>query len=482
MYKIDHNKKLTEKILKDKIARRAITTKNFEWFFFLYFSRYIKYETPEFHQEIFRILQDNSIDLAVLTAFRGSAKSTLITNAYVIWSILGVQAKKFVTIQSQTEQKARQFLINIKRELERNKLLQDDLGPFREEVGQWGAQALILTRLGAKITIGSVEQSIRGSLFGEYRPDLIILDDVEDTSSVKTQEGRNKTFEWFTGEVIPAGDVGTKIVAVGNLLHEDSLMKRLQVLIESGKRKGIYREYPIVDKNGNPTWPGKYPTKESIEEKRLSIMNEVAWSREYLLKIITPDEQTVRPEWIKYYDDPPPSTFHTYFATGIDLAISQEQTADKTAMVSAQVQGRYSKDMTIYILPNIINKRLSSLETIETAKMISGSFSPRGKLFIESNGYQQTIVEHLKDSRYPAEGVRSYGDKFSRLNAVSFLVQSGRVLFPRQGAEELITQLLGFGSERHDDLVDAFAILLAKISELQKNVGGMAITEKFDRI
>src|SRR3989338_524724 len=175
MYKIDHNKKLTEKILKDKIARRAITTKNFEWFFFLYFSRYIKYETPEFHQEIFRILQDNSIDLAVLTAFRGSAKSTLITNAYVIWSILGVQAKKFVTIQSQTEQKARQFLINIKRELERNKLLQDDLGPFREEVGQWGAQALILTRLGAKITIGSVEQSIRGSLFGEYRPDLIIL-------------------------------------------------------------------------------------------------------------------------------------------------------------------------------------------------------------------------------------------------------------------------------------------------------------------
>src|SRR3989344_4431324 len=477
MDKKNNRKKLLEKILKDRRIRQDITRRDFEWFFLTYFARHFRYETPPFHQEMFRILQDDSIDLAVFTAFRGSAKSTIVTTAYVIWAILGVQQKKFISIQSQTEQKARGCLMNIKREFEQNQLLRSDLGPFREEAGQWGSQALIITRLNARITIGSVEQSIRGSLFGEHRPDLIILDDVEDTSSVRTHESRNKTFEWFTGEVVPAGDIGTKIVAVGNLLHEDSLMKRLQELIESGKRKGVYREYPIVDRDGNPTWPGKYPTKESIEAERAKVMNEVAWAREYLFKIVAPEDQVIKPEWIQYYDDLPEPTFHTFSATGIDLAISKEQNADKTAMVSAQIHGRYSPDLKIYILPNIVNKRFTSLEALTAAKKISDSLYGKGKLFIESNGYQQSFVEHMKSARYPAEGVRSTGDKYSRLNMVSFLVESGTVLFPREGAKELRTQLLGFGTERYDDLVDAFSILLLKISEMCTGRGLSAISE-----
>jgi hypothetical protein len=34
------------------------------------------------------------------------------------------------------------------------------------------------------------------------------------------------------------------------------------------------------------------------------------------------------------------------------------------------------------------------------------------------------------------------------------------VKFPRKGAEQLITQLLGFGSEKHDDAVDALVYLI----------------------
>lgn len=32
--------------------------------------------------------------------------------------------------------------------------------------------------------------------------------------------------------------------------------------------------------------------------------------------------------------------------------------------------------------------------------------------------------------------------------------------FPRKGAEQLITQLLGFGGETHDDAVDALVYLI----------------------
>ncbi len=57
--------------------------------------------------------------------------------------------------------------------------------------------------------------------------------------SVKTREGRNKTFDWFTGEIIPAGDTNTKLIAIGNLLHEDSLLMRLKERIDNNDIDGI---------------------------------------------------------------------------------------------------------------------------------------------------------------------------------------------------------------------------------------------------
>jgi len=46
-------------------------------------------------------------------------------------------------------------------------------------------------------------------------------------------------------------------------------------------------------------------------------------------------------------------------------------------------------------------------------------------------------------------------------------------LFPEKGCEELIDQLIGFGKEKHDDLADAFAMLVIKII-VNKPKGGSA--------
>jgi len=43
--------------------------------------------------------------------------------------------------------------------------------------------------------------------------------------------------------------------------------------------------------------------------------------------------------------------------------------------------------------------------------------------------------------------------------SIATMIQTGRIIFPRHGAEELVQQIVGFGAERHDDLVDAFTII-----------------------
>jgi len=454
---------LLEKILKDRNLRTKIVQESFEWFFTIYFHHYMKYETAPFHEEMFHIAEDDSIKLVVIAAFRGSAKSTIITTAYVLWAILGKQQKKYIPILSGTEQKARQHLMNIKRELEENELLRKDLGPFQEERNQWGAQSLFIPRFKAQIRIGSIEQNIRGTRQSEFRPDLIILDDAEDTNSVKSQEGRDKTFDWFTGEIIPSGDKNTRYIIVGNLLHEDSLLKRLQKKIENGEVNGVYREYPITDEDGHPLWPGKFPKPEDIEEEKKKVMNPIAWAREYLLKIVSDEDQLIRREWIKTYKEIPQNTAG-YYAIGIDPAISKKASADCTAMVSAYVSSRL-ENLRIYILPNPTNEKLTSLETIERAKDIYRALG-KGKIFVEDVQYQGSLVEQLIKENFPAFPVKVHGqDKYARLKAVSFLVQAGKVVFPESGAGNLINQLIGFGTEKHDDLVDAFSILLSQILE-----------------
>jgi predicted phage terminase large subunit-like protein len=471
--------KLINQIITDNQVRRNLVYKSFEHFFPVYFHQYIEYEVAPFHIDMFKILQNETIKLAVFVAFRGSAKSTIITTAYVLWAVLGVQQRKFIVIAGQTEQKARQYLMNIKMELLHNDLLKRDLGPFEEERNGLGnATALIIKRLNVKIMITSVEQSIRGMRHGQHRPDLIVLDDIEDQNSVKTREGRNKAFDWLTGELIPAGTRKTRVIAVGNLLHEDSVLKRLQKKIankEMESLNAVYREYPIMDETGSPLWLGKYPTQESIDEEKERTADEVAWYREYLLKIISTTEQVVQPEWLHFYTSMPTQGL-SKIVVGIDLAISEKTSADYTAMVVGYVYG-YGKNMRIYVQPNPTNARLTFPEQAEHIKALEATHKQRHfrvKLYIEDVGYQRALVQVLDTSRYNVEGVQTgRTDKGARLRLTTHSIKDGIVMFPESGCEELIEQLVGFGKETHDDLADAFAIMVLKT--LEENPRGATV-------
>lgn len=451
-------------ILREPATRIELVRRSHYYFFYTYFSNYITYEVAPFQKKLFAITEDTSNKLAVVVSFRSSAKSTIMTMSYVLWSILGSQQKKFILIISQTQDQSRQHFKNLRRELEENKLLRNDLGPFKED--DWNSNTLVLTRYNARITAASSESAIRGLRHGEHRPDLIICDDVEDVNSIRTAESREKTYNWFNSEVMPLGDLNTRTIVVGNLLHEDCLIKRLEREITTGKRDGIYREYPIITEKGKILWPGKYPNMEAIKAQERSV-DKFTWFREYMLRIIDNREPVVDPSWIQYYDQLPTILRDQgySFATGVDLAISEKETADFTALVTAKVIGD-GKNQKIYILPNPINDKLKFSEILGRAEGICKLHEGKSanKFYIEEVMLQGFMTQQLREKSIDAVGVAIRGkDKRTRLELAANPIFEGKVLFPRHGCEGLIDQALNFAVTKHDDLVDALTTLILGI-------------------
>lgn len=465
---------LVNTMLKDRSVRTSITKDSFLYFFHFYYAHYVKYETADFQKEIIHNLEKSSTENMYVVAFRGSGKSTMVTTAYPIWAILGKQQKKFCIIFCQTRAQAKQHMMNIRTELEGNDVLKKDLGPFQEESDEWGSFSLMFKKHGARITVASTEQSIRGIRHNEHRPDLIICDDVEDVQSTKTREGRDKTYHWLRGEIIPAGDRNTRLIIVGNLLHEDSLLMRIKEEISQGKAKGIFREYPLLDRDDICLWPGKYKDVKDVEDEKLKVASEISWQREYLLRIIPSDDQVIYPEWIQYYDELPGTRHMGYRGTyaGVDLAISAKDSADFTTIVSAHVYSRREK-MRIYILPNPIQQKLNFPAQVDLMKNFKSTNMPSSSdsLFVESVAYQEALPQMLELHGITAEAIKPKGDKRTRLSLTSTAIKSGIIKFPKHGCEDLIEQLVGFGVEKHDDLADAFSLLINATLDKHSNEG-----------
>lgn len=471
------NKKITKaeaiKNLDDPIIRKEVAKADFYLFFTIYLYHHMKYSFANMHKEIMSICQDESISLALIMAFRGSGKSTIVTTAFPLWAILGVSQKKYIVIVAKTKPQAKQMMTNIKAELESNEQLRNDLGPFQEESEEWGSESIVFSKQNARITVVSIEQSLKGLRHKQYRPDLIILDDIEDNESTKSFEMREKTYEKYKREIVPLGDKGTRIVHVGNMLHENSLMMRLSREIKEGDITRIFKKYPIKDDDGFIYWSGKFCNAEEVEMERLKVNDDVAWHLEYLLKIISGNEQIIKNDEIQYYDDLPirVKNEHNYFddryiVVGVDLAISKNDSADYTAIIPIlYIKNRENNTYEAYVLKDYIHKRLDFNETCDAIIFLNKALSIYGAtkiiFVIETVAYQQALAQAVKtkDKNYINIVEKNTSlDKETRLRIAKPIFSNKAIYFPRYESDVIVTEITGFGRERHDDLVDSLTL------------------------
>lgn len=457
-------------IIRSPAIRKRLARENIRYFFGIYFSTYISsgYPMAPFHEDFFTIAENDSIPLAIILGFRGCAKSTLFSLCYPIWATTGKQHKKFILIFTRTQEQARKIMSNIKSALEDIELLKADIGPFEDTSEEWRATSIVLNEYNARIMVASVDQDTRGLLYKQYRPDVTIFDDILDLESVKTKEGRNKLFEWYTGDVAPMGDLHTRHIFLGTRLHNDDLLSRLIQQIDNKERNGIHRFIPIITKDGIITWPGKYKDVGAIEYEKQKIGNRIAWEREYLGNILSPREQLFKPEWISYYNKLPHPDKLKRIIVGVDPAIKESETADYTAMVIVYVYENDIGQTQFYIGTPIVNAHLTIFGLTTTGSQIYTTLPKDVSISfaVETGAYQLAALQELDDKGIPVEEAKTHGqDKYTRASIVSTLFEQMRVFFPEHGAENLITQLTGFPNEKHDDMVDALVYALLKALE-----------------
>ena len=105
----------------------------------------------------------------------------------------------------------------------------------------------------------------------------------------------------------------------------------------------------------------------------------------------------------------------------------------------------------------------------------------RSELLVEEVAYQASVTQQLKNDWYSATGIKVGGmDKRARLSLVSQFIKNGNVIFPKKGCELLINQIVNFGVEKHDDLMDAFVLLVMYVIDDMRH-GSMPV-EKIDKL
>lgn len=178
------------------------------------------------HQEIFNILDDDAIQLAAIAAPRGFGKTSIVNMAYPAKKIL-FREKNFIVPISCTATQAMMHSENLKRELLTNPIVTDLFGSMKSDSfskERW------ITDSGVMVLPRGAGQQVRGILHKQYRPDLILCDDLEDPEAVMNDESRAKLKEWFFADVCNAvnrAQNNWKIIVIGTILHEDSLLANL---------------------------------------------------------------------------------------------------------------------------------------------------------------------------------------------------------------------------------------------------------------
>ena len=491
--------------------RRKLGAIDMEFFGRAYFPHYFSRPSPEFHRELDAIWQQGVLKgrypltpadtkaisrlpgvRRAVAAPRGHAKSTNLTFKGTMHSTL-YGYKHYPIIISDSSEQAEGFLDNIRVEFEENTAILEDFGSLAGSV--WRSNVLV-TKTNIKIEAIGSGKKIRGRKHRNWRPDLIILDDVENDENVRTPEQRKKLKDWFDKAVSKSGDDYTDIVYIGTLLHYDSLLAKTltnpayrsikyKAVIQFSQADDLWQQWETIftdlsnDDRESEALAFFQAHKEAMlegtqvlwEEKLsyydLMVMRvsegEASFNSEEQNEPINPDDCLFMEEWFDYYNEAevnfgdPAFDFFGF----IDPSLGKTKRSDFSAIVTL---AKHKGSGYMYVVDADIERRHPDriiADVLAKERWLRASFGHGyRKLGAETNQFQWFLKEELakasaKAGLYlPIEEVQQTSDKVMRIQTLQPDVKNKYIKFNRRH-KRLLEQLTQFPMGAHDDGPDA---------------------------
>lgn len=412
------------------------------------------------HEELFQVLDNKSIQRIVAICHRNFGKTSILQLATPSHGIC-FQDYKFLMPVSASATSAVLQSENLKSKLTKNKKIRELFGPMRSDVF---AKDMWITSTGSVVFPRGAGQQIRSNLFEDYRPDLIPVDDLEDKESVQSEEQRDKLKRWFWSDLYGCVDHGSKnwrIIVIGTLLHEDSLLANLY---EDPNWHVV--DLPLCNDDFESNWP-EYMTTEEVKAmsesyRRQNMMDE--FYREYMNRCTGLETQCFSYALFKYYDEATENLGRdskTINMVMVDPAKTTTPNADDSAIVGVAVQvltnklfvrdavsGRFTQDQLydqIFAMCYRIGARSIGVEVTTLHDFIIYPL----KNEITRRGIDIEIVE-----------LKAKGKKPDRIRALIPFYRKGLVYHNKGVCSKLESQLVTFPHSKHDDLMDALAYVV----------------------
>ncbi len=482
--------------------RRKTAHADFGFFTNTYFPHYVRSpHRSRLHEYLFtrlpEIVASDKSETDAIAAPRGEAKSTLVSQLFVLWCLV-TGRKRYPVIVMDSIDQAYPMLEAIKAELEFNPRLQMD---FPEVAGQgrvWQA-GTIVTRNDAKVQVAGSGKKLRGLRHGPYRPDLAVLDDIENDEQVRNPEQRDKLQSWVSKTILPLGGAGAKfdVVYIGTILHYDSVLNRTLAnrMWRTAKFKALLK------------WPDRLDLWERWEERlrndgedaadafyqehrdAMEAGAECSWAARPLLALMRIRARDGHDTFDSEYQNDPVAGDNAPFAKVIQFWVNRLADwifygacdpslgkAGASRDPSALLVGGFNRQTGILdVVEAGIKKRLPD-RIIEDVIAYQAEY--RCLLWvIETVQFQAFLYSELvkraaaRGIPVPARGVQPITDKLLRIESIQPHMSNGLIrLHPSQTT--LIDQLRHFPKADHDDGPDALQMLWMAATSGLGSIGG----------
>ncbi|MDD3535375.1 MAG: phage terminase large subunit [Candidatus Cloacimonetes bacterium] len=435
------------------IARRSSRAlDDYEFFAKTYFPHHITRPFGAWHREIIDATQIPKT-ITAIAGPRAHGKTIIVADTRPIWLMLRGNIKFYVAACAD-ELLATERTGSIAAELAHNERLLMDFGPQLPSV--W-ADSDFITRRGCRFLARGYKQTIRGLTHGSYRPDYIVVDDLENhlaTNPRIAQEKKDFVREECFGALPLENDRGV-VIWLGNLTHADSALAYFKKDCEDDPDNPFLRFIlaKAILEDGTPLWPEGYTIQDLENIKRA--MGTIGFERHFMMNPIT-EGIKFKSDWFAYYETLPDS--FDYIVTYCDPSLSSKKTADYKAIITlGMANGKYYL-LDAWIRRASINAML--LRLYELDKLY------HTRIFMESVLWQKVLWEFippLSESQgylLPVSGVENRIAKDQRIEAITPIFEWGWLLFPKTKSKDLSIlqeQLLAFPQHPNDDGPDALA-------------------------